>query len=122
MSDSNSNPPVDHDDPSQYPIGTIVYYEPDEKITTKITAGIVLSRAEQPILKKWSGTDITTDPQVLGELGKFFKDHGVKQVVMTNGNAGCPHEEGIDYPAGEECPYCPYWNRRQGTSLPANDE
>jgi hypothetical protein len=22
---------------------------------------------------------------------------------------GCPHEEGIDYPEGEKCPYCPYW-------------
>ena len=25
---------------------------------------------------------------------------------------GCPHEEGIDYPVGEECPECPYWANR----------
>jgi hypothetical protein len=25
---------------------------------------------------------------------------------------GCPHEEGKDYPLGENCPQCPYWANR----------
>jgi hypothetical protein len=35
----------------------------------------------------------------------------VKEVVMTGGIVGCPHEEGIDYPLGEDCPHCPYWSQ-----------
>jgi hypothetical protein len=27
---------------------------------------------------------------------------------------GCPHEEGIDFPEGQECPYCPFWRGKQG--------
>jgi len=32
---------------------------------------------------------------------------------MTNGVIGCPHEEGIDYPLGEDCPFCPFWKGKQ---------
>jgi hypothetical protein len=31
---------------------------------------------------------------------------------MTDKIIGCPHEEGIDYPDGEQCPVCPYWAGR----------
>ena len=27
---------------------------------------------------------------------------------------GCPHEEGIDFPLGGDCPLCPFWNGKQG--------
>ena len=94
---------------AQYPIGTIVYYGPDDKTVTKIVAGVVEFEDADPIMKRWTGTGVTSDPQVLAELGEFFKTHSVNRVVMTNGVVGCPHEEGVDYPAGEDCPYCPYW-------------
>lgn len=55
---------------------------------------------------------MVTNSQVIAELGRFFKENGVQRVVMTGSNAGCPHEEGIDYPAGETCPKCPYWKDR----------
>jgi hypothetical protein len=43
----------------------------------------------------------------------FFLRHGVKQVAMTEGNMGCPHEEGEDFPQGEDCPFCPFWKGKQ---------
>ena len=96
----------------QFPIGTIVYYGPDDKTTTKIVASVFLALDAPAIIKKWSGDNIVTDPQVIAELGSFFKENGVERVVMTGSNAGCPHEEGIDYPAGESCPNCVYWQNR----------
>ncbi len=32
---------------------------------------------------------------------------------MTEGIIGCPHEEGADFPSGQECPYCPFWHGKQ---------
>jgi hypothetical protein len=29
---------------------------------------------------------------------------------------GCPHEEGEDFPHGEDCPFCPFWKGKQGSS------
>ena len=96
----------------QFPIGTIVYYGPDDKTTTKIVASVFLALDTPPTTKKWSGDNIVKNPQVIAELGRFFKENGVERVVMTGSNAGCPHEEGIDYPAGETCPICVYWQNR----------
>lgn len=28
---------------------------------------------------------------------------------------GCPHEEGEDFPVGENCPFCPFWKGKQGS-------
>jgi hypothetical protein len=36
--------------------------------------------------------------------------NGVRQVVVARGIIGCPHEEGVDYPDGGECPMCPFWH------------
>jgi len=56
------------------------------------------------------------DPKVTEEIRKFFALHGVKSVIMTDGNLGCPHEEGIDFPRGRDCPFCPFWAGKQGTA------
>ena len=46
----------------------------------------------------------------------FFLQHGVRQVAMTEGNMGCPHEEGEDFPVGGDCPFCPFWTGKQGSN------
>ncbi|RPI21415.1 MAG: hypothetical protein EHM70_25150 [Chloroflexota bacterium] len=107
MSDANQKS-------GKYPIGTIVYYGPDDKTVTKLVASVVLSQDADPIMQKWIGEEVTTDREVLSQLGKFFQSHNVQKVVMTDRVAGCPHEEGVDFPVGEECPYCPYWRGKQG--------
>ena len=93
----------------QFPIGTIVYYGPDDKVTTKIVASVFLTENDPPKTMKWTGDGVVTNPQVIAELGRFFKENGVQRVVMTGSNAGCPHDEAIDYPIGEKCPVCLYW-------------
>jgi hypothetical protein len=50
------------------------------------------------------------------ELQAFFERHGVQSVAASEGNIGCPHEEGEDFPAGEDCPFCPYWKGKQGSA------
>ena len=58
--------------PSQYPIGTVALYGPDDKTTTKIAAGVILHDGAEPILKCWVATDVTTNPKVQQELQDFF--------------------------------------------------
>jgi hypothetical protein len=93
----------------QFPIGTLVYYGPDDQTVTKIVAGVVAARDADILLQKWHGEGIAQDPFVIAEVGQFFQIHRVKKVIMTGSVAGCPHEEGVDYPIGDECPYCPFW-------------
>ncbi len=92
-----------------YPIGTITYYGPDDQTVTKIVAGFFASRHAQPVLRKWHGPDVITDPKVIAQIGAFFVENQVQRVVMSEGVIGCPHEEGVDYPVGESCPHCPFW-------------
>ncbi len=60
----------------------------------------------------------TTNPKVQQEMKAFFQQHGVKSVAMSDGNMGCPHEEGEDFPVGKDCPFCPFWKGKQGSNRP----
>jgi hypothetical protein len=99
----------------QFPVATIAFYGPDDKTTTKIAVGIVEKEGdEKPIaLQRWAGPDVASDPQVHAEIKAFIQEHKAKSVVITDGVIGCPHEEGIDYPLGEDCPFCPFWKGKQ---------
>jgi hypothetical protein len=96
----------------KYPIGTVALYGPDDKTTTKIAAGVILHDGAEAIIKRWVATDVTTNPKVQQEMKEFFLQHGVKSVAMSEGNMGCPHEEGEDFPLGEDCPF---WKGKQGS-------
>ena len=100
----------------QYPIGTVALYGPDDKTTTKIAAAVILHEDAEPIMKRWVATDVTTNSKVQQEIKDFFLQHVVKRVVASQGNMGCPHEEGEDFPPGEDCPFCPFWKRKQGSN------
>jgi hypothetical protein len=104
------------DQQPQYPVGTVAMYGPDDKTTTKIAAGVILHEGAEAILKRWVATDVTTSPKVQQEMKDFFLQHGVKSVAMSKGNMGCPHEEGLDFPNGEDCPFCPFWKGKQGSN------
>jgi hypothetical protein len=101
--------------PPQYPIGTVAFYGPDDKTTTEIAAGVILHDGAEAIIQRWVATDVTTNPKVQQEIKDFFLQHGVKSVAMSEGNMGCPHEEGEDFPHGEDCPFCPFWKGKQGS-------
>ena len=100
----------------KYPIGTVALYGPNDKITTKIVAGVIERDGAEPILERWMGTNIQDSPKVKRQTQEFFKKHGVKSVAATDRNIGCPHEEGEDFPHGENCPFCPYWQGKQGSA------
>jgi hypothetical protein len=79
---------------------------------------ILLSLA---IRERWglSGT-AKDDPKVRERIGKFFEDHRVKSLfLMQERNIGRPHEAELDFPVGQDCPFCPYWKGKQGTSAQA---
>jgi hypothetical protein len=100
----------------QYPIGTVALYGPDDKTTTKIAAGVILQDGAEATIKRWVATDVTTNLKIQQELKDFFLQHGVQSVAMSEGNMGCPHEEGLDFPHGEDCPFCPFWKGKQGSN------
>jgi SEC-C motif len=102
--------------PMKYPFGTMAFYGPDDKTTTKIAAGVFTSQNSDAVIKRWVATDVTTNPKIQREIKEFFEQHGVKSVAMSEGNMGCPHEEGEDFPDGEYCPFCPFWKGKQGSN------
>jgi len=112
---SPDEPAVQIQEPPEYPTGIVAFYGPDDKTTTKIVAGVVLAADAEPILKRWPVVDFDADLKLHREMQDFFRDHGVKSVAIDSGNTGCPHEEGKDFPAGGDCPFCPWWKGKQGT-------
>jgi hypothetical protein len=102
--------------PPQYPMGTVAFYGPDDRTTTKIAAAVIRHEGAEPVLRRWVGTDVTTSPKVQRDLQEFFEQQGVRSVALSEGNMGCPHEEGEDFPVGEDCPFCPFWKGKQGSN------
>lgn len=102
---------------TKMPVATVAYYGPDDTVSTKVAVGIIEQLGKEPAeLRRWAGKDVVNDPQVVKEVADFIRQHRAKRVVVTDGNMGCPHEEGIDFPIGKDCPYCPFWRGKQGTA------
>ena len=104
--------------PPEFPIGTVALYGPDDKTTTKVVAGVIIDDDAEAIIERWVGTGVKGIPKVQQEIQAFFAKHGVKSLVATDENMGCPHEEGEDFSVGEDCPFCPYWRGKQGSNEP----
>jgi hypothetical protein len=96
-------------EPARFPIGTTALYGPDDKRTTKIVAAVLLHKDAAPIIERFVGSNVLDDEKVAAKIQEFFERYKVVQVVATDGNIGCPHEEGEDYPVGGHCPFCPFW-------------
>lgn len=108
--------PIPGKSKAKYPIGTVALYGPNDQITTKIVAGVIERDGAEPILERWMGTNIKDSPKVKRQMQEFFQKHGVKSMVATDRNIGCPHEEGEDFPHGGECPFCPFWKGKQASN------
>ena len=98
---------------TEYPFGVMAYYGPDDQTVEKIIAIVLPDQESDPKLKIWQGPKIAEDTQTAAEIGKFFQEHKVSEVTMTEGIVGCPHDEGVDFPIGESCPYCPFWSEQE---------
>ena len=99
------------------PLGTIAHYGPDDQQTTKIVVGIFLHATAQPILRRFVSSKVKADPKVQLEILEFLNSYKIKQTVIVDENIGCPHEEGEDFPVGEDCPFCPFWAGKQGSKI-----
>jgi hypothetical protein len=98
-----------------YPIATVAFYGPTDRLASKVVVGVTAEEgAEVEPLERWYSPDqdVRNNPQILKTVLQFLEAQGVKSVVMPARLLGCPHEEGTDYPDGEQCPRCPYWNGR----------
>lgn len=100
-------------DHAHYPLGVVIYYGPDAQTCTRVTAAVIKVPHARPEFRHWRGEAPHTDAQVIAEIGEFFRLHSVQTAVMTDGIVDCPHDEGVDYPTGESCPYCPYWSKQR---------
>jgi hypothetical protein len=99
----------------RFPIGAVALYGPDAKRTTKIVASVFVREGAEPIMKRWFGNNLKDNPKVQREIQAFLKEHHVRSVAANSRNMGCPHEEGIDFPHGGDCPQCPFWTGKQGS-------
>ena len=97
-----------------YPLATIAYYGPDDSRASKVAVGIVDEKEEVVEMRRWINeiSDIRKDEDTNQKIVEFLELHQVQSVAMTEGIIGCPHEEGIDYPEGKDCPQCEYWKGR----------
>ncbi len=97
-----------------YPLATIAMYGPTDQKATKLVVGIVpRENADPDQMKKWySEDDVRKESDVFEEVLEFIRANGARTVGMADRIIGCPHEEGIDYPEGQYCPLCPFWEGR----------
>ncbi len=99
----------------KFPLGTLVFYGPTDQLATKAVVGIFLKdRGEPDAMRKWVSTekDVRRDPEIIKKIHAFLREFEVQSVVVPDRILGCPHEEGIDYPDGADCPLCPFWAGR----------
>ena len=97
---------------AEFPLGTVALYGPTDKLATKLVANVYRQKAQPPVaMKKWNSEsiDIREDAGIREQLTAFLKQHSVARAVVTEDIVGCPHEPGVDYPAGTSCPFCPFW-------------
>lgn len=103
-----------HSAKAKLPVATVAYYGPDEKTPVKVAVGIITEWDKEPSeLERWWGKDVAHDPTIQKEIADFIRIHGSKRVVITDGIIGCPHEKGLDFPVGEDCPFCHFWRGKQ---------
>ena len=96
-----------------YPLLTIAYYGPTNKLATKVAVGVIESEGSEPEMEKFIlEKDVRNDFEVQAAIIEILEKSGAKSVSLIQEIIGCPHEEGIDYPEGKECSQCTYWKGR----------
>jgi hypothetical protein len=100
-----------------HPVATLAFYGPDDKKASKAVLGIFASEGAEPQLHKWFAespeTDVRYNIKLQNAWIEIIRREGVRSLAMMEEINGCPHEEGVDYPLGQECPACPFWAHRQ---------
>jgi len=95
-----------------YPVATIAFYGPNDKTASKVVLSYIPTEAgDIQEMERWvvEGSDIRTDPESVDRIVEIMDRWKPKSIAAIDRIFGCPHEEGIDYPDGETCPECPFW-------------
>ena len=81
-----------------YPLASIIYYGPDDRLATKVAVGIKATEESEPEMMRWHSPtmDIRRNVAVLENIVKLIRRRQVKSVAMVEQILGCPHEEGVD--------------------------
>lgn len=68
----------------------------------------------EPALSKWlsDDCDLRDDAETNQKILELLQGSKVERIYMLDRIFGCPHETGVDYPADENCPHCPFWANR----------
>jgi hypothetical protein len=93
-------------------MGILFAYGPDNNVATKLVASVLAEPGGEIVaLDRWivEGGDIREVPSIQEEVAAFYKRHRVRKTHAQETIAGCPHEEGKDYPMRRECPHCSFW-------------
>ena len=101
--------------PRRSRFATLAYYGPNDQRASKVVAAVFREGQDEPLeLRRWvSGrTDVRHDEKIGRQVTSFLKTHGVKRVAGLDRIIGGPHEEGLDYPQGKKCSFCPFWANR----------
>lgn len=98
------------------PFATLAYYGPDPTQATKA----VLTRIDgydeaAGGMEKWQGEAVQEDGDVQQAIEATVDEWGLDTLVVSKGVAGCPHEENVDFPEGQDCPECEFWAGLQGS-------
>ena len=98
-----------------YPLATLAFYGPTNKLATKVVLGIFQYENDDPVLIKWYSQkiDIRTKPEIIDQIVTNLKDKKILSLLLKDTIYGCPHEEGIDYPTGDICKECSYWENKE---------
>ena len=103
-------------DEAKFPLATVAYYGPDDKTATKVAVGIIMEPGGECVdIKRWLRRNVDKNAQVWKEIHEFISEYPIKSVVVAEGILGCPHEEGLDFPVGGDCPLCSFWKGKQGS-------
>jgi len=104
------------------PVGILTSYGPDAETITKIIVSVYPDTARPATArKKWFGPALDSDAQADGEIRQWLRSQRVRTLVVRPGPSHCPHEEGVDFPRGGDCPHCPYWKGKQGSGAAGED-
>ena len=93
-----------------YPKITIAYYGPSDALATKVCVGFVEEEGADVQFEKFvTLNEVRSDVAVQSTIVKIIDRSGAKTVSLVDEVLGCPHEEGTDYPTGDDCPLCDFW-------------
>lgn len=97
-----------------FPRATLAFYGPDDTKATKAVLGIFLREGAEGTIHRYFSEekDVRFKIDVQEDVLARLREHGVRSLILREKIFGCPHEEGIDYPEGEDCPRCHFWKGR----------